>query len=121
MAFTNTEKVSIRSIMCATKRFLDFSAAYYPLENAMDIIGADTETSALVRAALAKIDLIETQMSDLQELVYIEKAEENTLKAAQGFALLRSEGRRHIRKIANALGLDPLDDYFSAPKLDGAI
>lgn len=121
MAFSGSQRASIRKFMCATLRHTDSTELFYPLEDAMDVVGGDEDSAELVLSVIAEIEAIETKITALHELAHIRDAEDITLRPGSGVYLLRAEGRRKIRIISDVLGLKPLGDYFSAPKVESEL
>lgn len=119
MAFSETEKAQIRKVMCAPKRFLvqyGLLSDKFPLEDAMDQVGEDAETKAIIIAALSDIDSIDSQIDELNELGFVEKADDFGLNVAKGTKGFEKRGRQKIAIISSALGLQPLFDYYASAR-----
>lgn len=119
MAFSDNEKASIRKVMCAPKRLLVQYGLWwdrFPLEDAMDQVGEDPEASAIILSALDQVANLDTQIDDIVELAFVNTADAFKLEVRQGIRALEERGRQKIRVISDVLGLEPMGDYYSAPR-----
>jgi hypothetical protein len=118
MAFNESQRVKIRSYLGAASIYLQ---AYPKLENALTAVQSvadggtrpDSSTEDLILAAIVTIEGIETKIENLYNQLIVLDAEGIKLDATKAIHVLKSEGRRHIARICNAIGTSPLYDYFS--------
>lgn len=98
MAFTNAERVKIR-VFLGWPGTPNWDTS---LESAIDLASNDTDVAAEVRAILANLATIETEMTGLHGLALASKVEESTLDPDR-YRNLRTAGRREVRKLAAML------------------
>lgn len=117
MTFTSAQRDTIRKLLCAPKRFLDSALLpyphTYPLEERIQVIESDADTTALVVSTLAEIATIETAIAGMMSFTHAKSVEGININPSAGIRLLRQQGRIKIGVIANALDLKPRGDYFS--------
>lgn len=125
---TESERVQIRKYLGAGSLFYQL---FPKLEAAITMIQskvdggaqADSSTEASVRDYITKLQSIEAKLEALHCQVQVIQAgkDEVTLNPAQGFYLLRNEGRRFIAVLSRTLDCAPLHDFFSpvAPNASG--
>jgi len=107
MSFTNAEKVQIRTYM----GWPAFATSETILEGAMDLVGADVDGAAYVRAILVRIASIETEIAGLHPIALADKVEESSLNPDR-YRDLRTAGRREVRALAICFRVTPIRDIF---------
>lgn len=107
MALTDDEKAELRKYLGYTD--LD-QGQYSDVEGSM--LAVSDEGQAQIRAILADLVLIEGFRRDSWKLQKIEKAEQVTLRGADGIQTLRHEGQALIGNLASILGLRVAVRYF---------
>lgn len=107
MAFTETERSKIRLYTgrpLSPRRDRYGTSALGEIEGAMDEVQADAAREAIVRAQLAVIAAIETEIAGVQSFLVMKKAEELTINenASQE---LRTNLTRECELLAQMLGV----------------
>lgn len=113
MAFSEADRVEIRRYMGLSSLYLKNNSRF---EDAISLIQgpadggamADNSTELKVKAALAEIALIELELKNSRIQFSVNKAgsDDIELSPGRGVFLLKSEARRHVRYIANTIGVD---------------
>jgi hypothetical protein len=122
MAFTEAQRVKIRKYLGYAGLYLTY---YSKLESAITTVQSEADggsrpdgsTESLILATIAELEAIDTKLTALHEQVSVGGVDEIKLDPGKGIFLLRSEGRRKISVIANALSCAPLFDYYSGRQL----
>jgi hypothetical protein len=73
----------------------------------------DNSTELQIRGWLAQLAKIESRLQDLWDEAEALKVDELGVDPMRAMALLRSEGRRIVGRVARALGTAPRHDVFS--------
>ncbi len=123
MAWTEADRVAIRSYLGFADLFLQADPR---LESAMNSVqsyadgGArpDGAAEALIRRWLAQLARIEARLEELWEAAEAGKVDDIGVDVYRGMALLRSEGRRVVGRLARALDTAPAADAFAAAEID---
>ncbi len=123
-AWTSAERVSIRKYLGFPTLFRQIEPR---IENAIQSVQAvadggvlpDDSTQASMRAVLAKLDSLETKISDLYCQFQIEQVgkEELHLNMSMALAMFKSEGRRLIHQLSIPLGTRVVRDYFGQSEM----
>lgn len=116
MAFTETQKVEIRTWLGWSERFHQENTA---LEMAMSAVGQIAEAQAKVEEILTKLDSIETAITSALGRLKALKVGSIGLPGEKEIAVLRQEGRRWVGKLADRFGVDVEDDVFSPGRRRG--
>ena len=111
MAFTEAQRVKIRLYLGWSARFHQFDSRLEQAMNAVDTL-ADTETE--VEAILADLATIETELADAHGRLKAMKVGSIDLPGHKEIQALRSEGRRHVGRLAATLGVEVRHDAFGA-------
>jgi hypothetical protein len=118
-AFTEAERVSIR-------RYLGFSRLHTlynsRLESSITSAQAVADggslesdaTATLIRATLTSLASVEAKLACVWDQAAALKVDEIEVDPARAMAILRSEGRRLVTTLANALDITPRCDAFGA-------
>ena len=123
MAWTEADRVAIRSYLGFADLFLQADPR---LESAIASLQARTDggtrpdgsAEAQIRRWLAQLARIETRLEEVWEEAEAGKVDELGVDAYRGMALLRSEGRRIVGRLARALATTPVADAFAAAPVD---
>ncbi len=113
MAFTEANRAAYRKYMGFTSLYL---RAYPRYEVAIDLLQStadgggmvDNSTELLIKSALTELEDLEAKLKDLRIQAHVTKAgsDDIEINPAKGVFLLRSEARRQVRYLANAIGFD---------------
>jgi hypothetical protein len=113
MVFTNAERVAIRQYLGYPGVLLDHNSR---LESAMDVIGADTDQAAAVRAIMASVVSTDTNITNAQTKAGLKRAEDiEWYQQGSGggqIDTLRSEGRKFCSRLSQIFGVGIANDYF---------
>lgn len=120
---SEANKTQIRSVLGASRLFVQLWAQ---LENAMNAVesvangGTQPDDSAvvLIQSYLSQITCIDNSIINLygQAAVLEAGSDKVRLDAYRGLAMLKSEGRRCIGRIADTLSCRPLRDVYASPQ-----
>ncbi len=114
MAFTEPERVQIRSFMGATRLFLDQDNR---LESAMDAVDAfptsDTE-DYITDTILVRLNAIDAELVKLETKYLAMSADEVKVSPAQAQGMLYRDGRRWVGRLADTLSMRPYRDTYTA-------
>ena len=116
MALTGTQKAQVRYYLGWSARYFQFDSR---LEQAMDSIAGVADSEALVVAALATLADIDASLLDAHSRLKAKAVGSITLPGGQELALLRSEGRRFVGRIAATLGCEVRFDVFGGGTYTG--
>ena len=110
MAFTATERTTIRMYLGWSARFLQFDDA---LERAMDAVGAnpDTSTQTQIQGFLTEAARIDTAITAAEARLKAAKVGSIELNAAE-IEQLRGRGRQNVARIARAFGVEVRGDAY---------
>lgn len=119
-SWTSAEKATLRSYLGYPALFHTFEPR---LENAISAVqstadgGAlpDSSTQDRMRLEMAAVAAVETKLDALQCSFSVLEAgtDKVRLDAIRASVYLKAEGRRHIARISDALGTQPITDYFT--------
>jgi hypothetical protein len=123
MAWTEADRVAIRSYLGFADLFLQADPR---LESAITSVQSRTDggtrpdgsAEAHIRRWLAQLARIETRLEEIWEEAEAGKIDELGVDAYRGMALLRSEGRRLVGRLARALATAPVADAFAPAPVD---
>ncbi len=110
MAFTETQRVAIRTWLGWSERFHQTNSA---LEQAMNAVEGVAEAQANVEVILTELDSIEVALKDARNRLKASKVGSIDLNKNE-VPFLRSEGRRWVGKLARRFGVRVMGDPFSA-------
>ena len=118
MAWTEADRAVIRSYLGFPALFLQADPR---LESAMQSVQSeadggtrpDNSTELQMRGWLAQLAAIEARLESLWDEAEALKVDELGVDPMRALALLRSEGRRIVGRIARALGTSPRHDVFT--------
>jgi hypothetical protein len=108
--FTETERSAIRKWLGYPARFWDIYPQLQLALNAMD--AATEEDRTTVRAVLTALDAIDTSLTDAHNRLKASVVGSIVLNSGE-IGALRSEGRRHVGRLAALLSCPVLRDPFS--------
>lgn len=77
----------------------------------------DSSTEEAIRGHLASLNTLEKAMQDLWSQAQALDADGLKIDVARAMAVLRSEGRRLVGYLADALDVSPLRDVFAPKRL----
>lgn len=109
MAFTEAQRVKIRSVLGWSARFHQNDSRLEQAMNAVDTL-PDTQTECEDR--LASIADIATKLTDAHNRLKAMQVGSIVLPGKNEVAMLRSEGRRHVGSLAATLGVEVRHDVF---------
>lgn len=109
MAFTETQKASIRMYLGYSARFLQFDDA---LERAMDTVGNHAPTQAQIEACLTEAARVDAAIQAAEGRLKAEEVGSITLNKAE-IEQLRDRGRQNIGRMARAFGVPVRGDAYS--------
>lgn len=113
--FTSAQRAGIRSWLGWSARFHQFDSR---LEQAMAAVDSepDDATHDLVVGWLADLAATETAIRSAWQRIKAVQVGSITLPGAGEVAVLRSEGRRVVGKLASTLGVEVRQDVFGAAR-----
>jgi hypothetical protein len=109
MAWTEAERLNIRLYTGRSDRYLQEDAA---LERALSSTSGKVETEAMVRAILAEIVVIESELTGSHTRLQASKLGSITLNS-QEIAKLRSRGREKSGRLCQIFGVEGRNDPWS--------
>lgn len=121
--FTESDRVSIRN-------YLGFGALWLQadprLENAITTVQSvadggtrpDSSTETAIKAVITDLQTIDARLKDLWIQMQAGAVDEVKVNPARGAALLRSEGRRLVHRLARHLDTYPRSDIYSSATPD---
>jgi len=112
MAFSQADTVRIFDRMGQARRFLSLDSS---LLQAIAAIGSDSDVQALVISLLNECDRIDAKLKAAQGRLSLRSVDKDDVvfNPDKEIFMLRSEGRRYVKRIAGALGVSPRGDCFS--------
>lgn len=118
MAWTEADRATIRSYLGFPALFLQadprLEAAMTAVQSEADGgVRPDGSTELQIRGWLTQLAAIETRLESLWDEAEALKVDELGVDPMRAVALLRSEGRRIVGRLARALGTSPRHDVFS--------
>lgn len=111
MALTDAQKDSVRQYVGWTFRFRQTDSQ---LEMALVAVDADATVQATVIAMLASLASIDASITDAYDRIKAKSVDEIQLMESQEIAILRSEGRRFVGRLAGYLGVPVRQDVYSS-------
>jgi hypothetical protein len=109
VAFTSTERGSIRMYLGWSARFLQFDDA---LERAMEAVGNDAATEAQIRAHLTEGARVDAAIQAAEARLKASKV--GTIELNDGeIETLRDRGRQNVGRMARAFGVEVRGDAYS--------
>lgn len=112
MALTDAQRDSVRQYVGWTFRFLQSDSQ---LELALNAVDQDTTAQATVISMLAALANIDTAILDAYSRIKAKTlVGEVELMESQEIAILRSEGRRNVGKLAAYLGVPVRQDVYGS-------
>lgn len=111
MAFTADERVQIRFALGWSARFFQTDSR---LEQAMNAVEQDEETSARVRDLLTSVEDIRTKLTAAHGRLKAARLGGIELSGATEIMMLRMEGRRHVGSLAAIFGVEVRHDIFGS-------
>jgi hypothetical protein len=111
MVFTNSQRVSIRTLLGYPSRFLD-----YGIEAAIDLAERDSDVEIKITNILNKFDQLDGYIFSSYSTAGIKSAGKNEIEFFEGGSKcieLQNSGRRLISQLSIILGVFPVIDYYN--------
>ena len=126
MAFTESDRVKIRTYLCYPQLFLQADPR---LESAISAVQSiadggtrpDDSAELYVKAIVTDLETVDTKLKALWGPALATRADDVSLDVPRARAMLCAEGRRLVNRLAAQLDTRPLRDVFGPAPLGGPL